>query len=94
EVEPLDEMLEGQVAVLSSGYLDGKAALELLRALRASRLYREDQRSYLLYPDRKLPAFLEKNVIPPSVVQGMEWFDNELSSGRRDYVERDLDGRV
>ncbi len=93
-VEPLDEMLEGQVAVLSSGYLDGKAALELLRALRASRLYREDQRSYLLYPDRKLPAFLEKNVIPPSVVQGMEWFDNELSSGRRDYVERDLDGRV
>ena len=49
-VEPLEEMLEGQVAALSSGYLDGDAALALLRALRASRLYREDQNSYVLYP--------------------------------------------
>jgi hypothetical protein len=94
DVEPLDEMLEGQVAVLSSGYLDGAEALALLDALRASRLYREDQGSYLLYPDRTLPSFLEKNVIPADLVQKHAWLRGELDAGRTDYVERDLDGRV
>ncbi|MDH4030906.1 MAG: hypothetical protein OEU49_08660, partial [Chromatiales bacterium] len=94
EVESLDEMLEGQVAVLSSGYLDGEAALALLEALKASRLYREDQNSYMLYPDRNLPSFLEKNVIPPSLVKDDDWIKGELEAGRTDYVERDVDGRM
>jgi hypothetical protein len=94
EVEPLDEMLEGQVAVLNSGYLDGETALELLRGLRGSRLYREDQNSYLLYPDRKPSSFLEKNVIPSSLVRASNWIERELASGRTDYVERDVEGRV
>jgi hypothetical protein len=93
-VEPLDEMLEGQVAVLSSGYLNSEAALSLLEALKASRLYRTDQNSYLLYPDRKLPSFLEKNVIPPSLVEDHDWMRRELEAGRRDYVERDINGQV
>jgi hypothetical protein len=93
-VEPLEEMLEGQVAVLSSGFLDGKASLALLEALRASRLYREDQNSYLLYPDRELPSFLEKNVIPASLLEGNGWIARELEAGRTDYVERDIDGQV
>jgi len=93
-VEPLDEMLEGQVAVLSSGYLDGEAALSLLEALKASRLYRKDQNSYMLYPDRNLPSFLEKNVIPPSLVKDDEWIEGELEAGRTDYVERDVNGRM
>jgi hypothetical protein len=93
-VEPLDEMLEGQVAVLSSGYLDSEAALALLEALRASRLYREDQNSYMLYPNRKLPSFLEKNVIPESLTEGDGWIGRELEAGRTEYVERDVDGRV
>jgi hypothetical protein len=93
-VEPLDEMLEGQVAVLSSGYLDGAAALALLEALKTSRLYREDQNSYLLYPNRKLPSFLEKNVIPPSLVESDDWIRRQLEAGRTDYVERDVNGQV
>jgi hypothetical protein len=93
-VEPLDEMLEGQVAALSSGVLDTEASLALLQALRASRLYREDQNSYLLYPNRRLPSFLEKNVIPPSLVEGTPSIRRELESGRTDYVERDIDGKV
>ena len=93
-VEPLDEMLEGQVAVLSSGCLDGEAALALLRALKASRLYRKDQNSYMLYPNRKLPSFLEKNVIPAPLVEGNAWIRRELEAGRTDYFERDLDGQV
>ena len=94
DVEALDEMLEGQVAVLSSGYLDGEAALSVLDALRASRLYRNDQNSYTLYPDRRLPSFLEKNVISPSLVPANGWIERELESGRTTYVERDVEGRV
>ena len=87
-------MLEGQVAVLSSGCLDSRAALALLEALRASRLYREDQNSYMLYPNRRLPPFLEKNVIPPSLVENVVWIRRELEAGRTDYVERDTNGQV
>ena len=57
----LTEMLEGQVAILSSGMLSGEESLLLLQNLRNSRLYRADQHSYILYPDRKLAGFLEKN---------------------------------
>ena len=63
-VSRLYEMLEGQVAVLSSGYLSPKQALEVLSALRNSDIYDVRQGSYLLYPDRKLPRFLDLNVIP------------------------------
>ncbi|MDF7798292.1 hypothetical protein P4C99_02385 [Pontiellaceae bacterium B1224] len=59
----LYEMLEGQVAVLSSGKLDAAESLEVLRALRTSSLYRPDQHSYILYPNRKLADFMDKNCI-------------------------------
>ncbi len=94
DVEALDEMLEGQVAALNSGHLNAEAALALLEALRASRLYRPDQNSYLLYPNRTLPPFLEKNLIPDAAVQASAWIRRELDDGRTDYVERDLDGNV
>ena len=93
-MEHLYEMLEGQVAVLSSGYLGARESLDLLTALRASKIYRPDQNSYLLYPDRKLARFEEKNVIPESVVSENQWIQNELSSGRKDIVERDVNGKV
>ena len=64
EVWHLDLMLEGQVAALSSGLLDDDAALTLLDALQASPLYRADQRSYLLQPDRELQPFLDRNRLP------------------------------
>ncbi len=91
-VANLYEMLEGQVAVLSSGYLDAKDSLELLTALRSSRMYRQDQNSYLLYPDRNLPLFLHKNVIPNALIENYPWLQNELDSGRTEFVERDVNG--
>lgn len=63
-IRTLYEMLEGQVAVLSSGYLNAAQSLEVLDAMKASKLFRQDQYSYLLYPERKLPGFIEKNIIP------------------------------
>jgi hypothetical protein len=60
-VQRLCLMLEGQVAVLSSGAIASSEVARLLDALRSSDLYRADQRSYILYPDRNLPAFLARN---------------------------------
>ncbi len=62
-IEPLFEMLEGQVAVLSSGLLSPDESLAVLKALRDSAMYREDQSSYMLYPDRDTQRFTEKNRI-------------------------------
>ena len=62
-IRRLYEMLEGQVSALSSGLLNADESIKLLRALKASKLYREDQMSYMLYPNRKLKGFLEKNTI-------------------------------
>src|SRR6185295_4238829 len=63
-IRRLYPMLEGQVAVLSSGYLSAEESLKLLRALKQSAMFRADQQSYVLYPNRELPRFIERNNIP------------------------------
>jgi hypothetical protein len=63
-VRRLYDMLEGQVSALSSGALGGNEVLAVLKKMEQSPLYREDQRSYLLYPARKLPGYLERNRVP------------------------------
>ena len=57
-------MLEGQVAILSSKALSTEENLNVLNSLRGSKLFRPDQYSYLLYPNKNLPGFLDKNNIP------------------------------
>ena len=64
----LYEMLEGQVAVLSSSCLTSEESLNVLKALRHSALYREDQNSYLLYPNRDLTKFIDKNNISEKLI--------------------------
>jgi len=64
-VDRLYEMLEGQVAILSSGLLSSDESISLLESLRHSSLYRADQHTYILYPDRVLPLFLKKNILLP-----------------------------
>ncbi|WP_421802417.1 hypothetical protein [Flagellimonas sp.] len=88
----LSEMLEGQVAVLSSGYLSGKESLKVLDALKASALFREDQYSYLLYPNKELPRFCEKNVIPPNRVQESDLLQKMLQQGDTSIVEESVEG--
>jgi hypothetical protein len=91
-VRHLDEMLEGQVAVLSSGLLSSAEALELLASLRHSRLYRADQHSYLLYPDRDLPGFLAKNTIPPERVAASSLLAALVAAGDTRVAVRDENG--
>ena len=70
-IKHLDRMLEGQVSILSSGFLTGVEALDLLDSLRHSQLYTPEQNSYILYPDKDLPTFLEKNNIPEEVIRDL-----------------------
>ena len=67
-------MLEGQVAVLSSGYLSSKENLKVLDALKASKLFRHDQYSYLLYPNKELPKFIEKKYHLKEVVAKSNYY--------------------
>ncbi|NWJ41708.1 MAG: hypothetical protein HXX12_12150 [Geothrix sp.] len=94
EIRPLYEMLEGQVAVLSSGVLSGEASVAVLDALRSSQLYRTDQASYLLYPDRPLPHFLDKNILPAQAVACSPLLTTLLADGNERLVTRDVEGQV
>ncbi len=85
----LGEMLEGQVAVLSSGYLSSEEALGVLDAMKASPLFRKDQYSYLLYPNKELPGFLQKNLIPASEAASSELIGRLVSGGNRQIVDQD-----
>lgn len=91
-VSYLYEMLEGQVAVLSSKALSGSEANAVLKALRKSAVYREDQNSYMLYPNRDLPKFLEKNLIPEEAVYSSSILKEEVEAGRSRFVEKDVHG--
>jgi len=71
ELARLSEMLEGQVAILTSGLLDAGEAADLLEALPHSRLYSTRHDSYLLYPDRDLPSFLAFNLVDEAQVFGI-----------------------
>ncbi len=93
-VERLNAMLEGQVAALSSGALRAAEALSVLEALRQSEMYRSDQHSYLLYPDRVLPGFLDKNTIPAAQAERSELFKRLVADGNSDLVEEDVDGNL
>ena len=94
KVHHLDLMLEGQVAALSSGRLAPKAALQVLRAMRCSGLYRSDQHSYLLYPDRKILPFLERNLLPADWKTRAAVLAKLLEAGDRSLIIMDQAGRV
>ncbi|HKW27719.1 MAG TPA: hypothetical protein VJT54_00140 [Verrucomicrobiae bacterium] len=93
-IRRLYEMLEGQVAVLSSGHLAAGESLAILTALRHSPMYRADQHSYLLYPNRQLPTFVEKNNVPTKEINRSTLLRKLLADGNRQLIERDPTGRV
>ncbi|QDU33473.1 hypothetical protein KS4_15210 [Poriferisphaera corsica] len=94
EIEKLTLMLEGQVAVLSSGYLDAPNALRLLKRLRQSDLYRSDQHSYILYPFRDIAGYLLRNRLDKTVIENNELLKQCLSDGDTGLVARDEEGNL
>ncbi len=92
EVENLYPMLEGQVAALSAGSITPEQAVLQLEALFNSDLYRQDQHSFMLYPDRKLPSFLEKNRIPDKDVKAISLLQRMLADKDERILLLDVDG--
>jgi len=92
EVIHLQKMLEGQVAVLSSGAIEPGECLTVLERLFSSDLYRPDQRSFMLYPERELPGFMARNVLPEEGISAIPLMSALLSSGDRSLWNRDASG--
>jgi hypothetical protein len=92
KISYLSEMLEGQVGVLSSGYLNAQESLQLLDALKESALYRKDQYSYILYPNKNLLGFLQRNHIPKQSFESSELLVKLLQDGNTTIAEKDVTG--
>lgn len=88
----LDEMLEGQVGVLSSGYLTPDQVLGLMDALRSSAIYRKDQNSYILYPNKELKGFMDRNQVPAESVEQSELLKTLVEEGNVTVIEKDIAG--
>ena len=93
-VRRLPEMLEGQVAVLGAALLTPEEEASLLTSLRASALFREDQHSYLLYPDRDLPGFLEANQVSAERAAAIPLLAQLAEAGNTSLVVRDASGTL
>jgi hypothetical protein len=93
DVGHLYPMLEGQVALLSCGLLAPADALVLLDTLFASSLYDDRRRSFVLYPDRTLPGFLERNRLDDAAL-ALPVVQQLLGAGRTDLLQRQSDGTV
>jgi hypothetical protein len=88
----LPAMLEGQVAALSSGCVASPDAIALLTSLSTSDLFRPDQNSYMLYPIKRVPSFLEKNFIPKEKVESSRLLTTLMSDGNTVIIHRDVHG--
>ena len=91
-VRHLNLMLEGQVAVLSSGLLSPAESLALFRSLRSSELFRADQHSYMLYPDRAVTPFLARNHLPTDWRKCVPGIAALVERGDRSVIAVDVDG--
>jgi hypothetical protein len=94
KVEYLYPMLEGQVAALSAGVLEPEAAAGVVETLFDSPMVRADQQTFLLYPDRDVPGFLEKNRLSTEQVSGIDLVGAMLDNNDHRVVEPDPDGAL
>ncbi|MFT4604207.1 MAG: hypothetical protein ACI9W4_000936, partial [Rhodothermales bacterium] len=92
DVDHLYAMLEGQVAALSSGAITPSESVDLLETLFGSELFRQDQKTFLLYPDRPLPRYLEKNQVPADGVQAIPLLVRMLEDGDASIIQMDASG--
>jgi len=91
DIETLYPMLEGQVAALSAGAMAPQEAVKVVEALFDSDVYRPGQHSFMLYPDRALPGFLDKNRIPADQAEAIPLLQRMLADGDERIVIRDAD---
>ena len=93
-VQHLTLMLEGQVAVLASRLLSPVEALHLLKAMRNSTLYRADQNSYMLNPDRRIAPLLTRNTLPDSAMKAAPVLAGLVEEKESTVVSADKNGAL
>jgi hypothetical protein len=91
-VSTLPLMLEGQVAVLGTSHLGPQDVLGLVDALFDSPLYRSDLGTFLLYPVAERPSFLERNLVPPELVEAHPVLRELVGRGSGGILEQDAAG--
>lgn len=91
-VDNLYPMLEGQVAVLSSGALQPEQVVSVVDALFDSAIYRHDQKTFMLYPDKQQTRFLDKNVLPAEQVESIALLAAMLEKGDKRIIDIDSSG--
>ena len=55
-------------------------------------MFRKDQYSYMLYPDRQLPKFTEKNILPAELVENTQLLKRLIADGNKYIIYKDVDG--
>ena len=91
-VAHLYEMLEGQVAALSSGRVSPDEANQIVEQMFNGPLYCPEQQSFLLYPERELPDFLNRNIIPVTRIQSIELLRQHIEHSEISLVVRSVLG--
>ncbi len=93
EVIPLQDMLEGQVAALSSGIMKPGDAVKLIENMYNSDLFRADQNSFMLYPDKELKSFRSNNIISGENVSSSRLLGRLLNDGDKTIINKDITGK-
>ena len=93
-VSPLFLMLEGQTAVLGSGFLSLAEALELVAKMEASDLMNPLLGQFFLYPMKKLKTFVERNIIPSELAEKSQLIKHLLEANNDGLVLCDNVGNV
>ena len=65
---------------------------QVLNQMRKSKLYREDQNSYILYPNKDLPRFFEKNNVPAAAVESSPLLQALIDDDNNQVIQKDCDG--
>jgi len=91
-ISHLYPMLEGQVAILSAKTLSPSDAIKVLDALFSSDIYRPDQDTFMLYPDRTLTDFLDKNRFSAASAAGDDLIQRMLAAEDQRLLIKDPNG--
>ncbi|MEZ4911911.1 MAG: hypothetical protein R2774_13740 [Saprospiraceae bacterium] len=92
DIQHLDIMLEAQVGILSAHHLHPNEAIDLLEKLYQSDLYRVDQDSFLLYPNKRLDSFLRKNLIDIEILRDHNLLEALPLLTNLNILEKDVNG--
>ena len=92
DIKKLDLMLEGQVAGLSCESQKPYITISTLKSLFSSNLYRADMKSFILYPEKKITPFLNKNIIDPDHLKKSILLRKMVDQKNTSIVEHDSDG--